>query len=77
MDARSYEDAAAILLDLGVTECRLLTNNPQKCDELARLGVTVVERVPLVTTPNEENLDYLLTKQRRMGHMLGLPDAMG
>jgi len=77
IDARSYEDAAAILMNLGVREVRLMTNNPDKCNELARLGVTVVERVPLVTTPNEENIDYLLTKQRKMGHMLGLPESLG
>ena len=75
VDARSYEIAAAVLADLGIDRVRLLTNNPAKCDALTELGIAVEERVPLVTTPNEENYKYLLTKQRKMGHLLGLPDA--
>ena len=75
VDARSYEAAAAILRDLGVDRVRLLTNNPEKCDALRDLGIDVVERVPLVTTPNEENYKYLLTKQKRMGHLLDLPET--
>jgi len=75
VDARSYAAAAAVLLDLGLTEVRLMTNNPAKCDELAAAGVTVAERVPIITTPNEENYKYLLTKQKRMGHLLNLKEA--
>ena len=51
---------------------RLLTNNPAKCEALEELGIKVVERIPVVTEPNEENYKYLLTKQKRMGHLLGL-----
>ena len=61
-----------MLRDLGLSEVKLLTNNPAKVEELEKLGVTVVERVPVLTTPNEENYKYLLTKQKRMGHLLGL-----
>ena len=73
-DARTYEAAAAMLLDLGLDRVRVLTNNPAKCDALEGLGIAVTERVPLVTIPHEDNLAYLLTKQRKMGHRLGLPD---
>mmetsp|Transcript_16811 Transcript_16811/g.50200 ORF Transcript_16811/g.50200 Transcript_16811/m.50200 type:complete len:235 (+) Transcript_16811:124-828(+) len=75
VDARNYGAAAAMLRDLGATSVRLMTNNPRKCDELARLGVAVAERVPLVTEPTADNLRYLRTKQDRMGHDLGLPGA--
>jgi len=72
VDARDYEAGAAILRDLGVSRVRLLTNNPAKCEALEELGIKVVERIPVVTEPNEENYKYLLTKQKRMGHLLGL-----
>ena len=74
IDARSYAAAASILADLGVDRIRLMTNNPQKCDALIESGIQVVERIPLVTTPNAENYKYLLTKQRKMGHLLNIPD---
>ncbi|KAJ1445994.1 3,4-dihydroxy-2-butanone 4-phosphate synthase-domain-containing protein [Pelagophyceae sp. CCMP2097] len=73
VDARSYKAAAEILLSLGVHTVRLMTNNPAKCAELEAHGVKVFERVPLVTTPNEVNFKYLLTKQEKMGHLLNLP----
>ena len=66
-----------MLLDLGLTDVRLLTNNPKKVDALGELGVAVSERVGLLIPPHEDNINYLLTKQRRMGHVLGLPDEMG
>jgi GTP cyclohydrolase II len=67
-DARTYDVAAAILSDLGVTSVRLITNNPKKVDGLGAHGVRVVERVPATTEPNEHNADYLAVKARRMGH---------
>ena len=75
VEARTYGAAAAMLRDLGVDAVRLLTNNPAKCDALAAFGISVAARVPLVTTPNEDNVAYLRTKQARMGHDLGLPEA--
>ncbi|EGB11708.1 hypothetical protein AURANDRAFT_20787 [Aureococcus anophagefferens] len=75
VEARTYGAAAAMLRDLGVDAVRLLTNNPAKCDALAAFGIAVAARVPLVTTPNEDNVAYLRTKQARMGHDLGLPEA--
>lgn len=75
IDARSYDAAAAMLRNLGVRKVRLMTNNPAKCDALRAGGVAVSERVPIVTTPNKDNFQYLLTKQRKMGHLLNLvPD---
>ncbi|WP_418062888.1 bifunctional 3,4-dihydroxy-2-butanone-4-phosphate synthase/GTP cyclohydrolase II [Pimelobacter simplex] len=71
-DARHYGAATQILKDLGVSEVRLLTNNPDKVSSLEDYGVTVTERVPLTPHPNGHNLSYLLTKRDRMGH--DLPD---
>lgn len=67
-DARDYAIAAELLGHLGVRRVRLLTNNPAKVDALQRLGIEVVERVPLHTEPNAHNRGYLQTKSRRMGH---------
>ncbi|MFD5250831.1 GTP cyclohydrolase II [Amycolatopsis sp. NPDC058340] len=70
VDARDYRAAAEILNDLGVRSVRLLSNNPAKVDQLERHGVRISERVPLLVTPNDENLRYLRTKQERMHHFL-------
>jgi GTP cyclohydrolase II len=67
-DARDYGIAADLLGRLGVKRVRLLTNNPAKMAALQRLGIEVVERVPLHTPPNAHNRRYLQTKSRRMGH---------
>ncbi len=72
-DARDYGVGAAILEHLGVRSVRLLTNNPDKIDQLERYGVAVVERVPLQPTPREENLRYLATKVESMRHDIELP----
>jgi 3,4-dihydroxy 2-butanone 4-phosphate synthase / GTP cyclohydrolase II len=69
-DARHYGAATQILKDLGVTEVRLLTNNPTKVSDLEDYGIKVAERVPLTPHPNDHNLAYLLTKRDRMGHDL-------
>ncbi|MCG6863555.1 MAG: GTP cyclohydrolase II [Chromatiaceae bacterium] len=69
-DARSYEDAASILDDLGIRRIRLLTNNPKKVNALKTLGIDVCERVPLPVMPNVHSLHYLKTKRARMGHLL-------
>ena len=69
-DARDYGVGAAILADLRVRRIRLLTNNPAKVEDMERHGVEVVERLPLVITPNASNLRYLQTKRDRMGHLL-------
>lgn len=69
-DARDYSAAAAILRELGITQVRLLTNNPLKQESLTEHGIEVVERVPLEVGHNPVNDGYLRTKAERMGHLL-------
>jgi 3,4-dihydroxy 2-butanone 4-phosphate synthase/GTP cyclohydrolase II len=73
VDGREYGIGSQILVDLGVTTMRLLTNNPAKYGGLDGFGLRILERVPLQTVPNPENLRYLRTKRERMGHLLELP----
>ncbi len=70
-DMRQYEASAQILLDLGVSKLRLLTNNPSKMVGLSGFGLEVQDRVPLEVPANEVNRKYLITKKLRMGHLLG------
>jgi 3,4-dihydroxy 2-butanone 4-phosphate synthase/GTP cyclohydrolase II len=77
VDSREYGIGAQILVDLGITTMRTLTNNPAKRGGLEGFGLTITERVPLLTTPNPENIAYLRTKRERMGHLLeGLDDVL-
>ena len=69
-DARDYDLTAQILLDLGARRIKLLTNNPAKVDALRALGITVVERVPVVSEPTLYNKRYLITKRERMAHKI-------
>mgnify|MGYP000326850484 CR=1 FL=1 len=69
-DLRTYQCAACILSSLRVKSVRLLTNNPNKIEELAKHGVTVTLRVPIEVASNPENEKYLQTKREQMGHML-------
>ena len=69
-DERDYGIGAQILHDLEATRIRLLTNNPTKRAGLLGYGIEIVETVPLVIHPNEDNLRYLKTKQDKMGHDL-------
>ena len=76
-DNREYGIGAQILVDLGVTTMRLMTNNPTKYGGLEGFGLDIVERVPIQSVPNPENIQYLLTKRERMGHLLeGLDDVL-
>ena len=70
-DMRQYEASAQILLDLGVSRLRLLTNNPSKMVGLSGFGLEVQDRVPLEVPANDVNRRYLITKKLRMGHLLG------
>ncbi len=70
IDNREYGIGAQILLDLGVRKMRLMTNNPAKRGGLEGFGLEITERVPLETSPNEENVTYLTTKHARLGHLL-------
>ena len=71
-DARDYTVAAHMLQDLGVSAVRLLTNNPGKIEGLERLGISVVERVPMPPAVTVENAAYLATKVERMRHLMNL-----
>jgi len=70
VDARDYQLPAGILQLLGVTQVRLLTNNPKKIAALENAGIEVVERLDCEVTPNPYALPYLLTKKTKMGHLL-------
>jgi 3,4-dihydroxy 2-butanone 4-phosphate synthase/GTP cyclohydrolase II len=77
VDSREYGIGAQILVDLGITTMRLMTNNPSKRGGLEGFGLEITERVPLLTDPNPENVAYLRTKRERMGHLLeGLDDVL-
>jgi GTP cyclohydrolase II len=70
-DERDYAVAAHMLASLGVRSIRLMTNNPDKIEQLESLGVRVTARVAHVAPANEHNRDYLRTKAVRCGHQLG------
>ncbi len=77
IDSREYGIGAQILVDLGVTSMRLMTNNPSKYGGLDGFGIKITGRVPLESVPNPENIKYLRTKRERMGHLLeGLDDVL-
>jgi 3,4-dihydroxy 2-butanone 4-phosphate synthase/GTP cyclohydrolase II len=69
-DARDWGIGNQILADLGLTTIRILTNNPKKITGLEGFGLTVVEQVPIETSPNAENRRYLQTKRDKLGHRL-------
>jgi 3,4-dihydroxy 2-butanone 4-phosphate synthase/GTP cyclohydrolase II len=69
-DLRDYGIGAQILLDLGVTSIRILTNNPKKIVGLEGYGLSMMQQVPLRVEPNEHNREYLLTKRDKLGHLL-------
>jgi 3,4-dihydroxy 2-butanone 4-phosphate synthase/GTP cyclohydrolase II len=74
-DPRDYGIGAQILADLGLHQIRLLTNNPQKRVGLEGYGLKVVETIPLITTPNPYNRNYLETKRKKLGHLLEIPET--
>ena len=70
-DERDYGIAANILKNLKVESIRLLTNNPEKIQQLTAHGIKITERVSLIIEPTEYNRSYLETKAARSGHLLG------
>ena len=68
-DQREFAMPAGILTALGVSQVRLLSNNPDKVAALERGGIKVVERVPCEVTPSSHAEDYLKTKKEKMGHL--------
>jgi 3,4-dihydroxy 2-butanone 4-phosphate synthase/GTP cyclohydrolase II len=69
-DLRDYGIGAQILVDLGLSTIRLLTNNPRKIVGLEGYGLKVKERVPIEMPPHELNRNYLKVKREKMGHLL-------
>jgi len=69
-DLRNYGIGAQILLDLGLSAIRVLTNNPMKLVGLEGYGLEIVARVPIVMTPSDENRSYLDVKRDKLGHLL-------
>ncbi len=69
-DLRDYGDGAQILRALGLTEIRLLTNNPKKLVGLRGYGLNIVERVPIIIKPNKYNKKYLKAKKDKMDHLI-------
>jgi 3,4-dihydroxy 2-butanone 4-phosphate synthase/GTP cyclohydrolase II len=74
-DLRHYGIGAQILLDLGVRDIRLLTNNPKKVVGLDGYGLRIVERVPIEVPANHNNRRYLRTKKEKLGHLLDAVEA--
>ena len=74
-DLRDYGIGAQILAELGLHRIRLLTNNPKKVIGLEGYGLKVVETMPIIITPNPHNRYYLETKQKKLGHLLKVPDT--
>jgi len=72
VDLRCYEQCAEILRDLGVNRVRLISNNPEKMQALAQMGLDVVERVSLLIPPTDAAKHYLRTKKEKLGHFLEL-----
>jgi 3,4-dihydroxy 2-butanone 4-phosphate synthase/GTP cyclohydrolase II len=73
-DPRDYGIGTQVLLDLGVKNLRLLTNNPKKRVGLESYGLTIVERVAIEVEPTETNRKYLSTKRDKLGHLLSFSD---
>lgn len=69
-DEREYGIAALILENLKVKSVEMITNNPKKIDGLKKLGVNVVKRIPIEVAAHNDNLDYLMTKAKKMAHLL-------
>ena len=75
-DLRDYGIGAQILVDLGLSRIRILTNNPKKIHGLEGYGLSVAEQVPIQAVPNPHNEEYLNAKRDKLGHVLhhqGLP----
>jgi 3,4-dihydroxy 2-butanone 4-phosphate synthase/GTP cyclohydrolase II len=77
VDSREYGIGAQILVDLGVSSMRIMTNNPAKYGGLEGFGLRIAERVALESHPTEFNIQYLRTKREKLGHLLDGLDEPG
>ncbi len=69
-DQRNYDLVASILKQKGINSVKLMTNNPDKINQIQNIGIKVVERVPLEIKPTKENKKYLQTKKDKLHHLL-------
>lgn len=69
-DARDYKIAADILKDIGISKVILLTNNPNKIQQLNSYGITIQSQIPLEVSPTALNKEYLRIKKQKLGHLL-------
>lgn len=70
IDLRDYQVAARILMDLGISYVKLLTNNPEKLKQLEKYGIKVLRRISLEVKPHPTNKRYLMAKKNKLGHIL-------
>jgi 3,4-dihydroxy 2-butanone 4-phosphate synthase/GTP cyclohydrolase II len=70
MDLREYGLGAQILVDLGLKQIKLMTNNPRKIVGLEGYGLQVTKQVPIRIHPNPHNARYLATKKQKLGHLI-------
>ncbi len=69
-DLRNYGIGAQILVDLGLSKIKLITNNPKKMIGIEGYGLTITDRIPIEIQPGDDNRFYLETKRDRMGHLI-------
>ena len=72
-DEREYNIAALMLENLQIKSIKLMTNNPQKMDDMKKLGINVAGRIPVESVAHNDNVGYLKTKAKKMAHMLFEP----
>ncbi len=70
VDARTYQQCAEVLFDLGLCKVRVMSNNPDKLDALDKAGLQVVERVSIEVESLEPAAHYMRTKKEKLGHLL-------
>ena len=70
VDARTYQQCAEILFDLGLCKVRVMSNNPKKIEALEEAGLRIVERVPIEVEAEEPAAHYLRVKKEKLGHLL-------
>ncbi|MDI1241250.1 MAG: GTP cyclohydrolase II [bacterium] len=70
VDARTYEQCAEILFDLGLCQVKVISNNPDKLQALEEAGLTIVERIPIEVETDPPAAHYLRVKKEKMGHLL-------